>query len=143
MKNHKKYLLILYVLLGHFSFSQEGVKKHPILTDKFVFVGGVFFPDKSLKFSVNGKIIGDEIDLDKTFDIKNYQSTMNLGFQWRFAKKWKLVADFYNINTVYKAALNEPIRWGDYEFDAEVELGVKIGVLRSVVGRTLSQGLKH
>jgi len=143
MKNNLTYLLLLFVLIGQFSYSQEEVKKHPLLSDKFVFIGGVFFPDKSLKFSVNGKFIGDEIDLGKSFDIKNYQSTMDFGFQWRFANKWKLVADFYNINTVLKATLDDPIRWEDYEFDAEVEFGVQIGVLRSIVGRTLSQGLKH
>ena len=143
MKNSSKYLLILCVLIGQLSFSQEKVKKHPVLTDKFLFVGGVFFPSKTLQFSLNGKLIGENIDLGKSFDLNNYQSTMDLGFQWRFAKKWKLVADYYNINNVFKASLDEPLEWGDYKFDAAVEFGAKIGVLRSFVGRTLSQGPKH
>ena len=143
MKNSTKYLLILCVLIGQFSFSQEEAKKHPLLTDKFLFVGGVFFPSKTLQFSLNGKLIGENIDLGKSFDLNNYQSTMDLGFQWRFAKKWKLVADYYNINNVFKASLDEPLEWGDYKFDAAVEFGAKIGVLRSFVGRTLSQGPKH
>jgi hypothetical protein len=143
MKNSSKYLVILFVLIDQFSFSQEEVKKHPILTDKFVFVGGVFFPDKSLRFSLNGKLIGDKIEFGKSFDIINYQSTMDLGFQWRFAKKWKLEADFFNINNVANASLDEPLEWGDYKFDASAEFGARIGVLRSIVGRTLSQGPKH
>jgi len=143
MKNSSKYLVILFVLIGQFSFSQEDVKKHPVLTDKFVFVGGIFFPQKTLQFSLNGKLIGDNIDVGKSFDINNYQITMDLGFQWRFAKKWKLVADYYSINNVYNASLDEPLEWGGYKFDAALEFGAKIGVLRSVVGRTLSRGQKH
>ncbi len=143
MENKLKYLLIFIILISQFSFSQEEVEKHPLLTDRFVFVGGAFFPNKTLEFGVDGKLIDRDIDLGESFDVQNYQSTMDLGFQWRFAKKWKLVADYYNIENVFKAALDEPIIWEDYEFDGEVKFGANIGVLRTLVGRILSQGLKH
>ncbi len=143
MKNHLKYLLVLVVLISQFSFSQEEEKKHPLLTDRFVFVGGAFFPSKTLEFSVNGESIDYDFDLGAAFDLDNYQSTLNLGFQWRFAKKWKLIANYYDISNVYKASLDEPVEWEDYIFDAEIEFGAKVGVLRSLVGRSFSQGLKH
>jgi len=143
MKNHLKYLLVLVALISQFSFSQEEVKKHPILTDKFMFKGGVFFPDKSMVFSVNGESIDHDFDLGKSFDVKDFQRTMDLGFQWRFLKKWKVVADYYNIANVFEAGLSEPLEWEDYTFDANIKFGATIGVLRTLVGRTLSQGLKH
>ncbi len=143
MKNNSIYLLILSVLISQFSFSQEEVEKHPLLTDRFVFLGGVFFPNKSLAFGVDGELIDREIDLGESFNVENYQSTMDLGFQWRFAKKWKLTADYYNLGNVFEASLDEPIIWEDYEFDGAVKFGANIGVLRTLVGRILSQGLKH
>ena len=143
MKNFSKYLLILCALISQFSFSQEEVEKHPLLTDRFVFFGGAFFPAKTLSFGVDGELIDREIDLGESFDVNTFQSTMDLGFQWRFAKKWKLLSDYYNVSNVFKAALEEPIIWEDYEFDAEVKFGVSIGVLRTLVGRILSQGTKH
>ena len=143
MKNNSKYLLILFVLMGQFSFSQEEVKKHPLLTDKFVFTGGLFFPENSVKITVNGNVINEGIDFGKTFDIKNYQSTLNMGFQWRFKKRWKLVAEYYQINNTTEATLDEPLVWGDYTFDGAIKLGTKAGVMRALVGWIASQGPKH
>lgn len=143
MKNNLKYLFLLVVLIGQFSFSQEEEKKHPLLTDKFLFTGGVFFPANSIKLSVDGDVIDNEIDFGKSVDIQNYQGTYDLGFEWRFAKKWKLFAEYYQINNTTKASLNEPIKWGDYEFDADIKLGTQAGVLRAMVGWIFWQGPKH
>jgi hypothetical protein len=143
MKNHTTYLLFIFLLILQSAFSQEEVKKHPLLTDKFVFNGGLFFPANSIKLSVDGEAIDNEIDFGKSVDIKNYQGTFDLGFEWRFGKKWKLFAEYYQINNTTKAALDEPIKWGDYEFDADVKLGTQVGVLRVMVGWIFWQGPKH
>lgn len=143
MNNNICFTLIAFLFISHFSFAQEDVEKHPLLTDKFVFTGGLFIPNKELRLSVNGEAIDYDIDLDKRFDIKEYQRTFNVGFDWRFSRKWKLSADFFRINTVNVADLDEPIEWEDYIFDGRAELGVDITVLRSMVSRIISQGDKH
>lgn len=145
MKNHFKYLVFLAILISQFSFSQEEIEKHPLLTDKFVFTGGLFLPSKELKISVNGEAVDADINLGKRFDFEEYQRTFNVGFDWRFAKKWKLSADVFRINTVNVAAIDEddPIEWEDYKFAGQVELGVDITVLRSMVSRIISRGDKH
>lgn len=143
MINNICFTLIAFLFICHFSFAQEDVEKHPLLTDKFVFTGGLFLPSKELRIGVNGQINDKDIDLGKNFDIKKYQRTYDIGFDWRFARKWKLSADFFNVNTVTVADLDEPIEWGDYIFDGRAELGVKIQVLRSMVSRIISQGDKH
>ena len=114
-----------------------------MLTDKFVFSGGLFLPTKEVKISINGKSIDNDIDLGKAFNIKRYQSTYNLGFNWRFSRKWKLSADYFRMKNVKVAELKEPIEWEDYIFDGEVEVGIDIGVLRTMVSRIISQGDKH
>ena len=52
-------------------------------------MGGLFFPNQELKISVNGRSIDDEIDLGEAFNLKEYNLTFDIGFDWRFAKKWK------------------------------------------------------
>ena len=85
MKNKLKYLLVFVIFIGQFTFSQEEeVEKHPILTDKFLFNAGIFFPDKTLKLRVDGKSVGDEIDWGDNWDLKKYQSTFSIAFDWRF-----------------------------------------------------------
>ena len=145
MKNSFKYLFVFFVLLGQFSFSQEDVEKHPLLTDKFTFTGGLFLPSKKVNVSVNGEVIDTDIDFGKRFDIEQYQRTFDLGFKWRFAKKWKLSADYFRMNNVTVAEIdeNDPIEWEDYKFYGDVTLGLNVGVLRSIVHRIISQGNKH
>ena len=157
MNTYSKYLLFLIVLISQFSFSQEEVEKHPLLTDKFVFTGGLFFPNKTLKIGVEGNVTlpegmdtpvnlpEDDIDFGDNFDIKNYQTTLAVGFQWRFAKKWKLFADYFGVYNRWDAVLDEQIEWEDniYEVGANVEAGLDLAVFRVMVGRILSQGEKH
>ena len=143
MKNNICLTLIAYLFFSHFSFAQEDVEKHPLLTDKFVFSGGLFLPTKEVNLSVNGASIDNDFDLGQAFDINSYQSTYRFGFDWRFSRKWKLSADYFRMNNVKVADLNEPIEWEDYIFDGEVELGMDVGVLRTMVSRIISQGNKH
>jgi len=143
MKNNICFTVIAFLFVSHFSFAQKDVEKHPLLTDKFVFSGGLFLPTKELKLSVNGASIDNDIDLGKAFDISSYQSTYNLGFDWRFSRKWKLSADYFGMKNVKVADLDEPIQWEDYIFDGEVKLGIDIGVLRTMVSRIISEGGKH
>lgn len=159
MKNSYKLLLVSLLLVSQFTFSQndEDVQKHPLLTDKFVFSGGFFFPNKSFDIAVNGDLnlpdgveppvtLPEEgIDFDENFDINQFQFTYALGFQWRFAKKWKLYADFFGVNNIWEATLDEPIKWEEIEYQvgADVKAGVGLGVLRTAVARVLSQGPKH
>ena len=149
MKNNICFTLIAFLFISHFSFAQEDVEKHPLLTDKFVFTGGLFLPNKELRLSVNGEVLDSDFDgdinLGKRFDIEEYQRTFNVGFDWRFSRKWKLSADVFRINTVNVAEIdeNDPIEWEDYSFYGSVELGVDISVLRTMVSRILSQGDKH
>lgn len=143
MKNNICLTLITFLFISYFSFAQEDVEKHLLLTDKFVFTGGLFLPTKEIKLGVNGASIDNDIDLGKAFNISTYQRTFHLGFDWRFVRKWKLTTDYFNMKNVKVADLDEPIEWGDYIFDGEARVGITVGVLRTMVSRLISQGDKH
>lgn len=160
MKNFTGFLIVTLLFVGHFSYSQkdEG-QKHPLLEDSFIFNAGVFFPNKSLKLSVEGSVERppevelpveppqDGIDFGENFKISQYQSTFATGFQWRFGKtrKWKLFADYFGIYNRWKGTLDEPIEWEDviYDVDAEVRAGIDLSILRTRIGRALSTGQQH
>ena len=107
MKKLGQYLFIIFVLISQLSISQEEqqeqeeqeTKKHPLLTDKFIFNTGAFFPDKNLRLQVDGKAINTPIEWGNVFDIKNYESTFTLSFDWKFKKKWRLYVDYYTVLT--------------------------------------------
>ena len=145
MKKLSKSFIVIFVLISQISLSQEEVEKHPLLTDKFTFTAGSFFPKKEIALTVDGQSVGDEINWGDTFDIKSFQSTFSLAFDWRFKKKWKLSFDVYSVSNVTTATLDEPIYWEDLEFrvGVEVEGGLTVGVIRTMVGRILSMGQKH
>jgi hypothetical protein len=136
-------ILIFFLFFNHFSFAQEDVEKHPLLTDRFIFNGGVFFINKDLIISVDGQDPSDEIELGQAFNLKNFNRTSTVGFDWKFAKKWWLSSDFFSFTQVKTIDLDEPIEWEDYTFDGEAKLGVGVGVLKVMVGRVFSQGDKH
>jgi len=136
-------MLIAFLFISHFSFAQEDAEKHPLLTDKFVFSGGLFLSDEEVNLSVDGEFIDNEIDLSKAFNISNYQSTFHFGFDWRFSRKWKFSSDYIRIKNEKVAELKEPIEWGDVIIDGVVKRGLDIGVWRMMVSRIISQGDKH
>lgn len=143
----KQYSLLLFILFlcNQFLFSQDAVKKHPLLTDKFVFSGALFFPEKSVQFAVNNKEYESDLDISEKFGVDNYERTSDFYFGWRFAKKWKLNAGYFNVRDVFIANLEEDIQWEDKEFRAgyNVEAGVNVGVFRTFIGRLISSGNKH
>jgi len=121
--------------------------KHPILTSKFQLGVGLFIPSQSLKFSIDAVSNNQEIDFGKTFDFNNSAGRPQVSFDWRFAKKWKVSAEYFNANYSEKAELEEDIEIGngDYTFESgsNVKIGYKINLYRIYVGRIISSGLKH
>ena len=156
MKKLTGFIIVTLILFGQLLYAQnDDSQKHPLLEDSFIFTAGVFFPNKSLKLSVDGtvelppdvELPEDDIDIGENFDVSQYQTTFATGFQWRFGKtkKWKLLADYFGIYNRWKGTLDESIEWEDiiYDVDAEVRAGMDLSIIRSRIGRAISIGQKH
>ena len=67
----KKNLILFYcffLLFTAISFSQDTTdkpEKNPILTDKYQFGAGIFFPSKDFQLKVDGATPNDEIEFGK------------------------------------------------------------------------------
>ena len=145
MKNLFSFILILFLTSSSGLFSQETTEKHAILTDKFQFGIGFFYPSKSIDIGVDGSDPNDDIEFGKAFDFDNSQITFFLGFDWRFAKKWKLSSEYFSLKNSNNRVLNEDINWGDLTFEegTNVKGGINFNMYRVYVGRIFTSGQKH
>jgi len=151
MKKTFLYIIFLIIVSNQFLFAQEENEnqqtKHPILTSKFQLGAGLFIPTQKVKFSVNASSETNEINFGKSFDFNNNAARPNISFDWRFSKKWKLSAEYFNASYSKKIELEESIEIGngEYTFEekSEVKIGYKINLYRILVGRVISSGLKH
>jgi hypothetical protein len=136
---------ILQLLTSSLVYSQEYKQKHSILTDKFEFTVGVFYPSKTFDIGVNGTTTNGDIDFGQTFGIETSEFTLFAGFEWRFAKKWKLSTNYFGIQNSGSKVLEKDINWGDYTIKQGTNVYGKIGinVYRIYVGRIFTSGAKH
>ena len=145
IKKHNSALLLLLIFASSFVYSQEAQKKHPILTDKFDFEIGVFYPSKKLDIGVDGDFTNRDIEFEKAFGVKDVQTTLFLGGTWRFAEKWKLSLDYFGLKNSGSKVLEEDIHWDDLTFEqgTNVKGANRFNMYRIYVGRIFTRGEKH
>jgi len=134
------------MLSSSFLFSQEDQEKHSILTDKYQFGIGIFYPSKSIDIGVDGSEPDDgDIEFGKAFGFDNSELTFFLGFDWRFSEKWKLSFEYFGLKNSGSRVLEEDIEWEDLIFNegTNVKAGIGFNLYRIYVGRTFSRGQKH
>lgn len=123
----------------------EPIEKHPLLSDKFVFNSGLYFPSKTIKIQADGSSENDEIEFNKTFDFDQNEITFASNFHWRFSKKWHLGMEYFGIKNNNSKSIDTEIKWEDdiYPVGAMVEFNAKIDIYRVFFGRVISKGDKH
>ena len=144
--NKKTTLLVLFFLLiNMFSFSQEVKKNHPLLTDKFMFNAGVYSSNKIFKIKVDGSGPNSIIDFEEALGLNNNQSTFFFNFNWRFSKNWTLSSEYFSVKGGNKWQLKEDVNWEDVTFKEEsnVKIGAGLDMYRIFVGRTVFKKLNH
>ena len=111
MKRHLIYIYLFIFASTQIIFAQveNESTKHPILTSKFQLSVGLFISRQSLNFSLDAASNNQEINFGETFDFKNSSGRPQFSFDWRFAKKWKVSAEYFNANYSEKAELEEDI----------------------------------
>lgn len=141
-------LLLLFFIITTISFSQDNTdepEKNPILTDKYQFGVGIFFPKKDFQLEVDGSSPNDEIEFGKALGFDNSELTFFLGFDWHFAKKWKLSGEYFGLRNRGDRVLDKDIQWEDYilEEGTNVSAGINFNIYRVYVGRIITSGQKH
>ncbi len=142
----KKILAISFILIDILlAFSQEAEKKHPILSDRFMFNTSIYSSLQSIKLRVDSSDSNPIIDFNKSFNLNNNEILFSFNFKWRYGKKWSLSSDYFSLKNGNEWQLEREINWGDVTFKTGSNVRVRVGLdmYRVFVGRTLSKGLKH
>ncbi len=116
--------------------------RHPLLDTRFLITAGAFWPDEDLKLRADGSVPGEDIDFDGVFRFSESDATPFASFHWRYGRKWSLGADFWELDTVGGAVLEEDYVWEDLVFreGTFAAAGFELSVARIFTGRTLWTG---
>ena len=141
----QKLLFVLFLISSTFLFAQDEIEKNPILTDKFQFEIGTFFPSKTIDIEVDGSGPNDEFEFGKAFGLEANQTTLLMGFDWRFSKKWKVAFEYFGLKNSNARTLEEDITWEDFTFEEGTNVKGRTGfnIYRVYFGRIFTQGQKH
>lgn len=120
---------------------------NPLLTSDFLVSGGVFFPRKEFKLSVNGGGLrpDDPIDFNDSIGYDEDESTFAVDLKWRFGEKWSVSGQYWQTSDSSSATLEEDIYWQDVVFEQGtfIKGGVGFKVARLFLGRTFSTSENH
>lgn len=145
------FLCIFLFLVFQLSFGQEAdsliVKKHPALTDRYIFAAGMYLTSKDVVMNVDGNLPNKPINFGKTLGLARHENTFALNFNWRFSKskKWYLGVEYFSVNNSNEIVLEDEIKWEDtyYPVGVVLESGFGIDLYRLFFGRVISMGEKH
>ncbi len=77
---------------------------------------GAYGPEFSTKIRVNGELIGDELNLENDLNFSKDDTAFRGGGYWRFAKRHRLVADYYSLERDAAAVTDKEIVIDDVVF---------------------------
>jgi hypothetical protein len=141
MRNFISLLLIIALLASHSLRAQEQRDLHPYLTENFFIDVGMFYPERSIKISVNGSVTGpgDKFDFAKDGGLKSSDEVLSLNFGWRFGEKWQLGSQYFKSSSSSGALLDEDVKWGDVIFGegTAVSVGQDFALVRLFFARRL------
>jgi hypothetical protein len=118
--------------------AQDAVPNHPALTDKFYFGGGAFVPKTSTSASLESSSAGAGavIDFERALGMRTQKVVPDAFFRWRFTERWRLEAEYFQLNRSGDKVLGQDITWNGQPITAgsEVQSKFNFSDLRTSVG---------
>lgn len=135
---------IALVVIGPIASAEDAADVHPYLKNGVFVDAGMFFPRRELELSVSGTIdpVNDSIDVAETFGLANSDSAFALEFGWRFAKRWSLSAQHFQVKDAANFTIATDVEWEDvvYPVGANIDFETDLSLTRAFVGRQFSIG---
>jgi hypothetical protein len=127
--------LALCAPLAH---AQDAVPEHPALKDKFYFGAGAFFPKTSTSAQLDSTNLGAgaNIDFERALGMTTQKTVPDAFFRWRFTERWRLEAEYFELNRSGDKVLEQSITWNGQTFTAGTEVLSKFNFsdIRTSVG---------
>ena len=134
-------LIAVAILVDPARADDEGRSEtNPYLDMRFYATAGLFFPDRELRFRLDGSVPAQDsiIDFSERFDLASNDETAAFELGWRFSKNWILRGQYFNVSASSSVTLAEDTQWGDFTFNegTGIRAGSDVTVTRLFFGRT-------
>jgi hypothetical protein len=116
---------LFILLLSATSLAQSGDEwKDWPLGDPFTISLEAFFPniDTTVRLDASDGSFGTTIDFEQNLGMSDTETLPALGFTWRFAKKHRLVFDYFDLSRSGSAITTSEIRFGDNVFQIDLPI---------------------
>jgi len=115
----------------------QTVPEHPALNDRFYVGAGVFFPRTATSAQLQSHTgVGANIDFENALGMATDKS-VPMGFaRWRLGQKWRIEAEYFQLNRSGSKTIDRDIEWGDtvYPVNASVSSKFNFSDLRISAG---------
>ena len=103
------------------------VPLHPALQDRWTFGLGAFFPQTTTQASLtsNRTGVGTSIDFEETLDMERSKTVPTLYGRWRINQRWRIDAEYFQLNRNSERVIDRQIQWGDQTFAANTTVSAK------------------
>lgn len=119
----KKYVWALFgVVVAVVTLSlhaeEDTIPVHPALNDTFYLGAGVYAPTTSTTARLNSNTlgVGASVDFEKTLGLESDKTVPSFLVRWRFTERWRVEAEYFELNRSGDKDLRTDIQWGDAVF---------------------------
>jgi hypothetical protein len=107
--------------------AENGPPSHPLLSDRFYFGVGAYVPTTSTvaRLDSNALGIGANVDFEKALGLQTEKAVPNFIGRWRFTERWRVEAEYFELNRSGNKDLTREIQWGDAVFPVGSEVSSK------------------
>jgi hypothetical protein len=118
--------------------AEDAVPIHPALHDSFYFAAGVFVPKTSTSAQLDSTNLGAgaNVDFERALGMTTQKTVPDVSFRWRFTERWRLEAEYFQLNRSGDKVLEQDITWNGKPFTAGTEVFSKFNFsdIRTSVG---------
>jgi len=117
--------------------AQGEIPVHPALTDKFYIGAGIFFPKTATEAQLTSRNgVGASVEFEDTLGLRAAKEVPALFGRWRFSERWRLEAEYFQLNRSGERVIDRNIQWGEnvYPVNANVQSKFDFSDLRVSAG---------
>ena len=106
---------------------QGAVPIHPALNDRYYLALGAFFPKTTTQAQLRSNTTGAgvTVDFESQFDMDRSNTVPTFYGRWRINHRWRIEADYFELNRSSDRVIDRQIEWGDQVFPINTTVSSK------------------
>ena len=110
-------IALAFAGIAGYALAQD-VPHHPALQDRFFFGIGVFYPRTTTEAQLDSNRlgVGASVSFEQSLDMERSKAVPSFFGRWRFGERWRLDAEYFELNRSSERRLDRDLQWGDQVF---------------------------